>query len=65
LGRDTSASIADELLARRIPFAFATGYADTSMLPEHLRSVPRLRKPYALDDVRSVVRHLFARQAAR
>jgi PAS domain S-box-containing protein len=65
LGRDTSASIADELLARRIPFAFATGYADTSMLPEHLRSVPRLKKPYALDDVRSVVRRLFAQQAAR
>lgn len=64
LGRETSASIADELLARRIPFAFATGYADTSMLPEHLHAVPRLKKPYALDDVRSVVRRLFEPQAA-
>lgn len=62
LGRDTSATIADHLLARQIPFAFATGYSDSSMLPEHLHSVPRLRKPYALEDVRRMVQHLFSRQ---
>jgi PAS domain S-box-containing protein len=59
LGRDTSATIADQLLARQIPFAFATGYSDSSMLPEHLHAVPRLRKPYALEDVRRMVLHLF------
>ena len=59
LGRDTSANIADHLLARQIPFAFATGYSDSSMLPEHLHAVPRLRKPYALEDVRRMVQHLF------
>ncbi len=59
LGRDTSATIADQLLARQIPFAFATGYSDSSMLPEHLHTVPRLRKPYALEDVRRMVQHLF------
>jgi PAS domain S-box-containing protein len=59
LGRDTSATIADRLLARQIPFAFATGYSDSSMLPEHLHTVPRLRKPYALEDVRRMVQHLF------
>jgi PAS domain S-box-containing protein len=62
LGRDTSATIADHLLARHIPFAFATGYSDSSMLPEHLHSVPRLRKPYALEDVRRMVQHLISRQ---
>jgi PAS domain S-box-containing protein len=61
LGRDTSATIADRLLARQIPFAFATGYSDSSMLPEHLHTVPRLRKPYALEDVRRMVQHLFSR----
>jgi PAS domain S-box-containing protein len=61
LGRDTSATIADQLLARQIPFAFATGYSDSSMLPEHLHTVPRLRKPYALEDVRRMVQHLFRR----
>ena len=60
LGRDTSATIAEHLLARQIPFAFATGYSDSSMLPEHLHAVPRLRKPYALEDVRRMVRHLFS-----
>ena len=59
LGRDTSANIADQLLARQIPFAFATGYSDSSMLPEHLHTVPRLRKPYALEDVRRMVQRLF------
>jgi CheY-like chemotaxis protein len=61
LGGDTSATIADQLLARQIPFAFATGYSDSSMLPEHLHTVPRLRKPYARDDVRRMVEHLFRR----
>ncbi|MFM9849410.1 MAG: response regulator [Hyphomicrobiaceae bacterium] len=62
LGGDTSATIADQLLARQIPFAFATGYSDSSMLPEHLHAVPRLRKPYALEDVRRIVLHLFTQQ---
>jgi CheY-like chemotaxis protein len=61
LGRDTSAPIADQLLARNIPFAFATGYADGTMLPERLRAVPRLSKPYALAEVRRLVESLVAR----
>ena len=55
LGPATSASIAEYLLERRIPFAFATGYADGSILPEHLRGVPRLAKPYGHDDVRKLL----------
>ena len=61
LGRETSAPIADQLLARNIPFAFATGYADGSMLPEHLRAMPRLSKPYALAEVRRLVQSLVAK----
>jgi DNA-binding NarL/FixJ family response regulator len=33
LGRDTSAPIADALIARKVPFAFVTGYSDTAVLP--------------------------------
>jgi len=55
LGRDMSTPIADRLLARDIPFAFATGYADARILPEHLRGMPRLNKPYASQDVRRIV----------
>ncbi|HJU30552.1 MAG TPA: response regulator [Hyphomicrobiaceae bacterium] len=63
LGRDTSAPIADQLLARNIPFAFATGYADGSILPERLRAVPRLSKPYALNEVRRLLDSLVAGEA--
>lgn len=63
LGEETSAQIADQLLARHIPFVFATGYTDVLMLPEHLRTVPRLAKPYAIDDVRRVMEGFLARSA--
>jgi len=59
LGRETSAPIADRLLARNVPFAFVTGYSDTSMLPEHLRAMPRLIKPYGLADVQRILAGLL------
>ncbi len=59
LGQDISAPIADQLLLRRIPFAFATGYADVSLLPAHLRRVARLSKPYAAHQVRELLDGLF------
>ena len=36
---------ADELLARGIPFVFATGYAAAD-LPERFRGCPRVQKPF-------------------
>lgn len=62
LGRDTSAPIADELIARKVPFAFVTGYSDTAVLPEHLRKMPRLSKPYVLADVRRIIARLLEDQ---
>jgi PAS domain S-box-containing protein len=58
LGSNTSADIANRLLARQIPFAFATGYSDSSILPEHLRTVPRLGKPFATEEIRRMITHL-------
>jgi PAS domain S-box-containing protein len=63
LGRETSAPIADELIARRVPFAFVTGYSDTAVLPEHLRQMPRLNKPYVLADVRRIIARLLEDQS--
>jgi len=63
LGRETSAPIADRLLARNVPFAFVTGYSDTAMLPEHLRAMPRLIKPYRLADVQRILAGLLNRAA--
>jgi PAS domain S-box-containing protein len=58
LGRETSVPIADRLLARSIPFAFATGYSDSTMLPDHLRCIPRLNKPYVLQEIHRMLYNL-------
>ncbi|MDP3495684.1 MAG: HWE histidine kinase domain-containing protein [Hyphomonadaceae bacterium] len=47
LGDHTSASVAELLRDLGVPFMFATGYGDTLMVPESMRSVPVVRKPYA------------------
>ena len=52
LGDETSALIADELVRRGIPFAFATGYGDRSLIPERFAAAPVIRKPF---DARMVV----------
>jgi PAS domain S-box-containing protein len=60
LGRDTSAAIADQLLARSIPFVFATGYSEASMLPKHLREIRRLKKPYVAAEMQEILSDLMA-----
>jgi PAS domain S-box-containing protein len=51
LGDDLSTQVAENLLKRGIPFAFGTGFEDDSILPGHLRGIPRLVKPYETDGV--------------
>lgn len=46
LGEGTSLPVADELTRRGIPFVFATGYGDGSVIPERFAEVPVIRKPY-------------------
>ncbi|MBW6424761.1 GAF domain-containing protein [Rhizobium sp. XQZ8] len=45
LGSGTSLPIAEELLRRDVPFIFATGYSDRSIIPASF-SAPVVRKPY-------------------
>jgi DNA-binding NarL/FixJ family response regulator len=45
LGSGTSLPIAEELLRRDVPFVFATGYSDRSIIPASF-SAPVVRKPY-------------------
>ncbi len=45
LGSGTSLSIAEELVRRDVPFIFATGYSDRSIIPASF-SAPVVRKPY-------------------
>jgi light-regulated signal transduction histidine kinase (bacteriophytochrome)/CheY-like chemotaxis protein len=46
LGGETSVSIAEQLLARGIPFIFATGYGEALELPGSLKGSIIVKKPY-------------------
>jgi CheY-like chemotaxis protein len=56
-------SVAEELLARNIPFVLASGYGDWA-LPESLRDQPRLTKPFRQHDPEEQVRPLMAKATA-
>jgi CheY-like chemotaxis protein len=47
LGMDNSFTVADELTRREIPFVFATGFGEGLIIPDRLRGVPVVRKPYS------------------
>jgi len=61
LGMTTSAPVAEELMRRNIPFVFATGYGDRSMIPEACRDVPVLPKPYEADALMAAIQNLLAK----
>ncbi len=63
LGSDFSVAIADQLLARAIPFAFTTGYSEGVLIPEHLRGVPSLAKPYQSGSVIELLGRLAGKKA--
>ena len=64
LGMSTSALVAEELMRRNIPFVFATGYGDRSMIPENCRDVPVLPKPYEADALIAAIQNLLAKVQA-
>jgi CheY-like chemotaxis protein len=51
---EMSFSVAEALLQRNVPFIFLTGY-DSDALPEQLRRLPRLSKPYDRKDLASTL----------
>jgi CheY-like chemotaxis protein len=51
--------VADVLMARGVPFVFATGYGERG-LPEVYRGRPVLQKPFAKDDLARVLKTLLA-----
>ena len=65
LGTGTSLPIAEELERRGVPFIFATGYSDRSVVPASF-SAPVVRKPYeAKALVGAVLRVLAARETGQ
>jgi light-regulated signal transduction histidine kinase (bacteriophytochrome) len=51
LGIETSLPIADALLARGIPYVFATGYGEQFQLPPEHEGVRVIQKPYTIETV--------------
>lgn len=61
LGDGTSETVADELVRRAIPFAFATGYGDRAIIPQRFASVPVVRKPYEAASIIGQVARLLGK----
>ena len=59
LGNADSFPVADDLKARNIPFAFATGRDERSVPPRHA-DAPILPKPYDLEAIKIVMNELSA-----
>ena len=64
-GGETSFAVARRLLDAEVPFVFLTGYtAGTVGLPEELRDVPRISKPFRDDHLLGVIGAMMERAAA-
>jgi DNA-binding NtrC family response regulator len=62
LGGELVYPLADELVARRMPFVLITGYGSAD-LPERFRTLPRLTKPYDPVVLIREIRRAMARPA--
>ena len=57
LGSHSSVPIAQRLAARNVPFAFLTGFQDSGVPPE-LKDRPIVTKPFAQEQLRTLLRLL-------
>lgn len=64
LNGDKSFPIADALVARGVPFVFATGYG-MDAITDNYRNRPLLAKPYSRRDVEEILEDLLTHLASR
>jgi CheY-like chemotaxis protein len=55
LGGTSSAPIAAELAARRLPFIVVTGYGSLELATADLQSAPRINKPFTAADLAAIL----------
>ncbi|HYC03153.1 MAG TPA: PAS domain-containing protein [Azospirillaceae bacterium] len=60
LAGERSFPVADILMAKRVPFAFCTGYAGATDLPERFGGVPTIAKPFAEKELSALLRRFTA-----
>jgi CheY-like chemotaxis protein len=65
LGSDDATHVCDFLARRRIPFAFYTGRADTTLLRAQWPAVPVIKKPATSQDIVSILAMLVASDVDR
>lgn len=65
LRRGTSAQVAEQLLARGVPFIFSTGHFDTGLIPIGLKHLPILRKPYSIESLEKALVDLLKSTSPR
>jgi DNA-binding response OmpR family regulator len=58
LAYGTSLPVAELLMSREIPLAFVSG-CEPDDLPDHLRNVPLLRKPFGFEGLLNTIEALF------
>jgi hypothetical protein len=63
LGNESSAQLAEELLARGVPVVLTTGYSE-DMLPDTLAGVPRIAKPYTKSGFLQIAVACFVRSSS-
>lgn len=63
LGTGNSFPVAEELERRKIPYIFATGYGDHTIIPRSLKHVPVVRKPYDPDQLAATLSRALARRS--
>ncbi len=61
LGDHDSGGVARELAALGVPAIVTTGYSDTDELPEALRGLPRVSKPYTEHDLERAMAEILRR----
>ncbi|AXY23488.1 Phytochrome-like protein cph1 [Komagataeibacter saccharivorans] len=60
LGGESSIAVAHALRERGVPFIFATGYADGTLIPSELHDVPVERKPYSATALAEKIRQIIS-----
>jgi len=63
LGREDAYPIADVLIARGVPFAFATGYGPETLKTAY-RGLPTLSKPFEFNSFRRILELLLSKRYA-
>ncbi|HEY8337291.1 MAG TPA: HWE histidine kinase domain-containing protein [Tardiphaga sp.] len=65
LGNGSSLPVAHALMEQGIPFVFATGYGESSLIPASLAEVPIVRKPYDIDGLIAALTSAMAKAKMR